>query len=154
MMFFAAFVLMFTLVIQSNGAKAQNFQEGRFYRELPTNKIYWMCMGKLRHVVTGSTLGGLFKNSGNYLENVGKINDIMLGFPLGPDNGLIRDTNTGKVYFLRDGVIIYIQTPAAFDQYHFNADAIRDITGVAGYQTCYNDLPYVLSGVHPGPCWK
>jgi hypothetical protein len=117
-------------------------EEGRFYSDNSTGKIYWCFIGRLRHVQAMPTYQGLFSNPDNYKINVSSVPQNLVVEPLIEDSGLINDVTTGIVYLRRGNFIHKIKNPDAFNSYHFNWGAITNVNGIAGYNFYHRgDLP-------------
>jgi hypothetical protein len=134
--------LLSVILITSINLKAQYppVSEGNFVENINTGDIYWWFAGKLHHVQSWDTYIGLFDDAQDHVFYTTSIPSELVSDPLVPDNGLIRDVNTGMVYFRRSQYIHYIQSPAAFASYHFNSSAIIDVNGISGY-TVRGPLP-------------
>lgn len=113
-----------------------NYQEGKFYRVTSTGAIYWFFQTKLRYISSPDTYNGLFTDAPANTINVSAVSSTDIRGTLGPDNGLINDVNTGRVYLRRGSYIWYINSVETFNLYHFNWAAITNVNGIAAYTFC------------------
>lgn len=149
------------LLLLSNETKAQvptSYENGHFYRDNSNGRVYWFAYGKLRHVQSSGTLNGLFTGA-TRPENMFYSNALgpnaPYGQPLTPNNGLINDTSTGKVYFRRENYIYYINSEALFNQMHFSWAAITNVSNISGYIECQSYLPPAIPPIGQTGCiWE
>lgn len=105
-------------------SSSQNALNG--YLILPNSgQVFWCFENIYRHVESYETLTGLYKQ--NYERYILRqtTEPQPQGIPLGPNNGLLLLVPTGEVYFLEGNLIRHITSPAVFDKYHFNWDALN-----------------------------
>jgi hypothetical protein len=120
-----------------------NLPDGLFFATgpAPYGKAYFVLEGQARHIQSILTLDGLFTNVNiqadayaynaytRYLE----IHPEKIGNPLGPDNGLVHHTPTGRIYFREGNVIRYIPSMDVFNKYHFNMSALTNVISLHSY---------------------
>ncbi|WP_184543765.1 hypothetical protein [Mucilaginibacter sp. FT3.2] len=112
--------------------------EGDFVRNDDTGQVFWFFEGKIRYIPNQDVLHGLFTG---YTDAIAKhyttaqLNSISVqtGVPINPDNGLINDTNTGRVYFREANLVRWIRSSDAMNRYHFSWNSIKNRVGISGY---------------------
>lgn len=109
--------------------------EGQFTRNDDTGEVFIVMDGKLRYIPNQDVLYGLFefKESMMVHYNNTSLANFEMGVAISPDNGIINNTQNGKVYFREKSLIRYIPTIHEKEIYHFNFKNLRNVNGIAPY---------------------
>ncbi|WP_316748163.1 hypothetical protein [Pedobacter gandavensis] len=115
-------------------------REGYFYRVTETGMVYINMDGKARHIQDANTLHGVFKNdTDSYISNItqstfdGFYPANKIGTPIGPNTRLVKELNSGWIFYQEDGVLRHITSPAAADKYKFDLNKAQKMRGTDGY---------------------
>ncbi|WP_184546834.1 hypothetical protein [Mucilaginibacter sp. FT3.2] len=112
-------------------------KEGDFIRNDNTGAVYIFIEDKLRYIPNTDVLNGLFTFSGNILKHYSADQlaslSISVGNPIITDNGLIEDSNNGRVYLREGNFLRWIYSLETLYLYHFNETIIQRKNGLAGY---------------------
>jgi len=131
----------------NNTKKGGYYFEGQFVKVIQNGVPFymWGYKGELRHIDSQATWDGLF-SSKPFTYTVGSFQEAfaLTGYPIGSplfiDNGLIRNTNNGHVYFREGNKITYISSEEAFNRYHFSWSAVQNVTSIAAYEVVLPSL--------------
>lgn len=126
--------------VSSYQATSQIFiNEGDFIRIQSSgvgNYFYvWIYRGTLRHIVSHDTWMGLFNNNRSFKatfsswQHAISVTNRPMGYTLQPDNDLIRDPLTQKIYLREGSSIVWIKNLNTFNYYRFNSNIVKNIPG-------------------------
>ncbi|GEJ47564.1 hypothetical protein [Chryseobacterium sp. ON_d1] len=115
--------------LKDSEPKAYRVRDGQFFQDNATGNLYIVFESTLRRIESFAVINNLFAVQGKaYL--VFKVNIEDYTGERGPDitsgTQLVRNTNTGKLYLVDDGLYRYIPTMQIFNTYKFNEDAIQN----------------------------
>lgn len=109
--------------------------EGQFTRNDDNGQVYIEMGGQLRYIPNTDVLNGLFVFNTNLMVHYHQadFDNFVIGTTISPDNGIIQDTNTGKVYFREKSFLRYIPSEQTRQIYHFNFKVLQKVNGISAY---------------------
>jgi hypothetical protein len=112
--------------------------EGDFVRNDDNGQVFWFFEGKIRYIPNQDVLHGLFNgytdaSAKHYTTAQLNLASVQTGVPINPDNGLINDTNTGRIYFREANLVRWVRSADAMNRYHFSWNSVKNRAGIAGY---------------------
>lgn len=114
---------------------------GDFIKVTNNGQIYYCFrfMGQWRHVSSPLTWNGLFTSPKFFRYSFNSFEEAVVmtgkGFssPLLPDNGLINDVTTGKLYFREGNDLRWIPNMTICNNYKFNINVRQNVNSVSSY---------------------
>ncbi|MBB6111232.1 MAC/Perforin domain-containing protein [Mucilaginibacter lappiensis] len=116
-------------------AQPPSLPEGQFTRNDDTGQVYIVMDGELRYIPNQDVLNGLFEFNTSLMVHysAATLSRYAMGDAISPDNGIINDTQTGRVYFREHSYIRYIPNQQVKALYHFNFKPLRNVNGISAY---------------------
>lgn len=97
------------------------------------NKLYLVLDGKFRHIVDQNTVNTLFTSGINSIhENITNYS-TPIGDAIGTNTRLVKDVNSGRIYFQEGNLLRHIISPDVASLYHFNTNGAVNIPNLNGY---------------------
>lgn len=97
------------------------------------NKLYLVLDGKFRHIVDQNTLYTLFTSGTNPIYDNIYNYSTPIGDAIGTNTRIVRDVNSGRIYFQEGNLLRHIISPDVASLYHFNINGAVNIPNLNGY---------------------
>lgn len=130
--------------LKDSDPEKYRISDGQFFQDINTERYYITFESKLRLIEDAETVRRLFnfrkEGSGirgwkNRTINKVNINDYIgpRGKNLDQNTKLIRDTSTGKIYFVEGATLRHIPTPEIFNFYYFRDESVVNSSNLRGF---------------------
>lgn len=122
-------------------------KNGDFIKITENGNVFYCFLfrGSWRHIDSEMTWNGLFTSPKSFRYNFNSFQEAQVmtrkGFdnPLFADNGLIRDTTTGKIYLREGNTLRWIVSMEIFNAYQFNMAVVQNVNSISSY-TILSDI--------------